>query len=366
MQKNNNIRIAVVGLNFGASFAKIYRDHPDVEYVGICDLNEAKVAQVGNDLGISLRHTDVEEVIRSNDYDAIHLLTPIPSHARLSIDILNAGKHCACAVPMGTTLDELYAIVEASQRNGKNFMMMETAVYTYHYLMVKEMMERGEFGRIQLLKGYHYQDMENWPDYWEGLPPMHYATHAIGPLLAISNSRATKVHCLGSGVMRDELKQQYGNPFPIENALFQLDREHLSAEVTRSLFQMARSSLETFSVYGEKLSFEWLYEDMAFLHAKGELQGVRGTQFTRSPVTPVNYDHLLPEAIRGHEGHLGSHAHLAHEFIRSAFEKRNPFIDAVKSAQWTAAGICAHESAMQGGTAVEIPSFMGEKQESLT
>ncbi len=56
-------------------------------------------------------------------------------------------------------------------------------------------------------------------------------------------------------------------------------------------------------------------------------------------------------------GHHGSHPHLVHEFVRSIVERRGPRIDAVKAAHWTAAGICAHESALRGGTEVEVPAF---------
>jgi predicted dehydrogenase len=86
---------------------------------------------------------------------------------------------------MGTTIDELKAIVAAQNETGRNYMMMETAVYTYHCFYVKELIARGELGRIQLLRGAHYQDLEGWPDYWKGLPPLHYATHAVAPLFRI-------------------------------------------------------------------------------------------------------------------------------------------------------------------------------------
>jgi predicted dehydrogenase len=362
MEQTSKVRIAVVGLGFGASFAAVYKDHPDVEYVGICEINENKLNEVGDKLGIERRHTSLDEVIASEDYDAIHLLTPIPLHAQQSIAVMNSGKHCACAVPMATSLEELHAIVEASKRNGKNYMMMETAVYTTYFLHVKELVERGDFGRIQFLRGAHYQDMENWPGYWRGLPPMYYATHAVSPLLAISQTRATKVHCFGSGHMRDELKQAYGNPYPVETAIFQLEHEHLSAEVTRSLFQTARSSLESFHVYGEKQSFEWHFHgvDPVLFHERSKPEGSWGRDFDPAPIIPKpDYRHLLPEPIAHHAdgGHHGSHPHLANEFIKSIVEKRNPWIDAVTSAQWTAAGICAHESAMKGGAEVLIPSF---------
>ena len=56
-------------------------------------------------------------------------------------------------------------------------------------------------------------------------------------------------------------------------------------------------------------------------------------------------------------GHHGSHPHMVHEFIRSIVEEREPWINAVTSANWTAPGICAHESAMADGAEVVVPSF---------
>lgn len=364
MGQSPKVRIAVVGLGFGASFARIYKDHPDVEYVGLCEVNELKLHQLGDELGIAMdrRHTDLNEIIESDQYDAVHLLTPIPLHAQQSLAILNSGKHCACAVPMGTTLEELHAIVDASRTKQKNYMMMETAVYTYYYLMVKQLVEQGEFGKIQFLRGAHYQDMENWPSYWSGLPPMHYATHAVAPLLAISKMRAAKVHCLGSGYMREQLQQTYGNPFPIETAIFQLEDGMLSAEVTRTLFHTARGGLESFNVYGEKMSFEWHDHGEAPVLFRKEEQppDAWGLKFVPQRITEKpDFRGDLPEEIAHHAdgGHHGSHPHLVHEFIRSIVEKRNPWIDAVTSANWTAAGICAHESALKGGAEIVIPLF---------
>jgi hypothetical protein len=56
-------------------------------------------------------------------------------------------------------------------------------------------------------------------------------------------------------------------------------------------------------------------------------------------------------------GHGGSPLHLVHEFVRSIVDGRKPAIDAVVAANWTAAGICVHSSALQGGACVEVPAF---------
>lgn len=374
---SRKLRVAVVGLRFGEDFPPIYRNHPEVEYVGICDKDKTLLHGYGDRYDFNRRHSDIREILDSDDYDAVHITTPIHSHASMSVDVLMSGKHCACTVPAATTIEELHALVAAQRTSGKNYMMMETAVYTYHFLQVKEMYERGEFGRLQFLKGAHYQDMENWPSYWKGLPPMHYATHAIAPLLALAGSRAVKVHCFGSGVMREELQQNYGNPFPIETAIFKLEKDNLRTEVSRSLFHTARSYVESFNVYGELKSFEWYLEDEEpVLFSIGESTGQRGRTIDFARMALRDRQDLLPKEIAHHtearivydasnphlsvvQGghHHGSHPHMVHEFVMSIAESRKPWIDVVTAANWTAAGICAHESAMRDGAAVVVPSF---------
>jgi predicted dehydrogenase len=277
---------------------------------------------------------------------------------------------------MATTVDDLKAILEAQKKSGKHYMMMETAVYTRQFLFAKSLKEEGALGRIQFLRGAHYQDMECWPPYWAGLPPMWYATHAISPLLALADTRAIKVHCFGSGVMREELHQQYQNPFPIETAIYQLDKPNISAEVTRSLFHCARPYMESFVVYGENACYEWQMEqDNPVLFSMSPVVADQTRNVKIEYPEPPDRTDILPPSIRkytrrfvyGNEtthlsfeqggGHHGSHPHLVHEFVSSIIEDRSPLIDAITAANWTVAGICAHESALQGGIEVQVPRF---------
>jgi len=364
----SKINVGLVGLGFGAEFAAIYRCHPDVDRVVICDINSECLDRVGAKY----------DMLSDKDIDAIHVVTGIPLHAKQSIATLQAGKHCACTVPMATSIDDIRAIIEAKRQSNKTYMMMETVVYERAFLYVKDLMERGELGRIQLLRGAHYQDMENWPSYWAGLPPMWYATHAISPLMAISGSRAKSVHCFGSGVMREELHKQYDNPYPIETAIFEMASGNLAAEVTRALFYSARAYSESFNVYGEDATFEWQQlgseEPVLFrLSPLGAKSGARSTEEERLHV-PDRAD-LLPKEIASFTqkgvyndenkhfsfthggGHGGSHPHMVHEFVRCIIEERKPEYDEIDAANWTAAGICAHESAMNNGKKVIVPSF---------
>jgi predicted dehydrogenase len=360
----SQVRVAVVGLGFGAAFVPIYQAHPDVERVVLCDPNEARLREMGERFGIEQRFTNLEELLAADACDAVHLLTPVPLHVEQTLAVLAAGKHCACAVPMGTGMDDLRRIIAAARHAGKNYMMMETAVYTREFLFVRELHARGELGTLTFLRGTYFQDLEGaYPAYWRAQPPMHYITHAIAPLLALAGTRAAKVCCFGSGRLRPDIQQPGGNQFPLQTAIFQLAGTNLAAEVTRSWFQTARAYTEAFSAYGDRRGFEWqqLEEEEPLLFTLEPLrEGQRGRQVSAARVSAPYRPDLLPAELAwfADGGHGGSHPHLAHEFVRSIVEARPAAIDAVTAADWTAPGICAHISAEREGEAVVIPAFL--------
>lgn len=373
------INIALVGLGFGGAFAEIYKEHPYVGELAIFDINKQLEKDFCSRFGIEKTYNSFDEILADNTIDAVHLVTPIPLHEEQSVAVLNAGKHCACTVPMAISLEGIERIVEAKRRSGKNYMMMETTLYTYQFFYVKQMIENGTLGKIQFMRGSHYQDMANWPDYWMGLPPMYYGTHAIGPMVALSQSRIKRVNCFGSGTMEDWLIKQYGNPFPVESALFEFENG-MKGEATRSLFETARVYQEGLFVYGSDACFEWGFADSdnpyvttAIPAKDGKRGGTSKVHIVQMPnfcdylpdeikrfTVGRNYDPLNPQEslkIGAGAGHHGSHPHLVNEFVCSIIENRKPWIDEILGGNITAAGICAHESAMNDGKAVMVPEF---------
>jgi predicted dehydrogenase len=370
---SRKINVAIVGLGFGAEFIPIYQRHPQAEMYAICQRNKEKLNQIGDAFGVAVRYASYDELLEDPNVDAVHINSPIPNHAEQSLKALRAGKHVACTVPMATTVEECAEIVKACKESGKKYMMMETVVYSREFLFVKELYEKGELGKIQFLKASHQQDMDGWPDYWPGLPPMHYATHCVGPVAGLLKLTPEVVSCFGSGTIREELAKIHNSPFAVESAHIKFKDSDLSAYVYRSLFDVARQYRESFEVYGTKQSFEWpLVEGQpAILHTAKKPE-----HEIPEPVEVPDFAHLLPEEIRdfttkgvydleenGHlsftqgSGHGGSHPHLAHEFITALVEDRDPFPNAAQSAYWTSVGILAHESALRGGELLRLPDF---------
>ena len=373
---DKKIRVAIIGLGFGAEFIPIFQAHPNAEMYAICRRDKAELDKVGDRYGIKTRYTDYNELLKDPNVDAVHINSPIAEHAPQSLAALKAGKHVACTVPMGTSVEECRQLVEAQKKSGKVYMMMETVVYAREYLFAKELYDKGELGKIQFLRGSHQQDMDGWPGYWPGLPPMWYATHCVSPCLAILSTPGKPAHaesvvCHGSGRIREELIPKYNSPFAIESATFKIRGSDVVAEVTRSLFDVARQYRESFDVTGSKKSFEWQQvenEDPVIHTAKKPEPEIP------SRVKVPDYASRLPEAIRKFTqpaaiqdadhlsfvqggGHGGSHPHLTHNFLLACLGEQPAFPDAPTSANWTMVGICAHESAMKGGDRVVIPAF---------
>jgi len=361
----SDIAVAVVGLGFGASWVPVYRDHPAVSEVAICDTNADLLASVADRHGVATTFERYDDLLATGRFDAVHLLTPIPLHVEQTLGALGADVHCACAIPMAMSMPEIDRVIAAERASDARFMLMETAVYSNSALYVRELADSGALGELQFLRCAHYQNMEGWPDYWKGLPPMYYSTHALGPVLSVAGRPAASVRCLGSGHLPADLTGEYDNPYPIQTALVQLHDSPVVCEATRCLSQMTRGFQERFDVYGDRMGFEWPQVDgeepVVYEADAGPMpEGRRGRKVRRRRVTLPDFADRVPEELRTHiRGGAGGNfrPHMVHEFVSSILERRAPLIGAAVAANWTAVGIGAHESAMRDGAPVSIPPF---------
>ncbi|MEM6843603.1 MAG: Gfo/Idh/MocA family oxidoreductase [Bacteroidota bacterium] len=374
---DQKINIAIIGLGFGAEFIPIYQRHPNANMYAICQRTQSKLDEIGDAFNIEKRYTSYDELLKDPNVDAVHINTPIPDHATQSIKALKAGKHVACTVPMATTVEECEEIVKLTEETGLTYMMMETVIYAREFLFMKELYEKGELGKVQFLKASHQQDMDGWPNYWPGLPPMYYATHCVGPVLGLTRGEAEYVSCFGSGTIREELHQHYNSPYAVETTHIKFKDSDLSAHIYRSLFDVARQYRESFEVYGVKKAVEWpLIEGEPLVVHTAKKPEPEIPEKVESP----DYAHLLPESIQKFTtggvydsddnqhlsftqgaGHGGSHPHLVHEFLDALVDKRSPYPNAQQSANVTCVGILAHESAKKGGEIIRLPEFTWSK-----
>lgn len=369
MDADGRLRIGLAGLEFGAEFIPIYQRHPDSVMYAICQRTRSKLDEIGDRFGIAVRHTSLADMLDDPSVDVVHINTPLQDHADHVVAALEAGKHVGCTIPMATSVEDCRRIVEAQRMSGRVYMMMETVLYSREFLFVKEQYEAGRLGKLQFLRASHTQDMSGWPSYWEGMPPMLNATHAISPIIALANHQAEYVRCLGSGTVFDRMVTAYGSPFAVESTHIGFKDSDVGAEVTRSLWAVARQYRESFDAYGALRSFEWTQvEGEPHLMYSGE---------SPTRISVPDYAHLLPPQIQAFTtggvytdsgddahrsfvqggGHGGSHPHLVHRLLMAVLGRANEYPNAVQAANITCAGILSHESALQGGARISLPEW---------
>lgn len=368
---SKQLNVAMIGLGFGAEFIPIYQALPQTNVLALCRRNQAELQKSGQQFGVERLYQDYDAVLKDPDVDFVHINSPISDHAWMSLKALDAGKHVMCTVPMATTVEECRQIVEKVKQTGLKYMMAETVVYSREFLFIKDMYRKGELGKIQHLAASHPQDMDGWPDYWEKMIPMHYATHVVSPCMGLVDGLAEYVSCFGSGSVREDIAQKSGNKFAVETCHIKIKDSDLTAHIWRFLYDVARQYRESFDVYGTKRSFEWslVEHEPHVIHTAKKPE----PEIPEKVQVP-DFAHLLPKEIQKftlpseiHDsehlsfiqggGHGGSHPHLVNEFVSALLENREPRPNAVTSANWTCVGICAHQSALQGGEIVRLPDF---------
>lgn len=360
------LNVGIVGLEFGSEFIPIYQKHRNANMYAICQRTREKLDKVGDAFGVEVRYDNYEEMLKDDNIDIIHINTPLQIHADQVCNTLQVGKHVGCTIPMATSVADCKRIVDAQKETGLVYMMMETVVYSREFLYIKELYDKGELGKIQFIRSSHQQDMTGWPSYWDGMPPMHNATHAISPTLALCRNEAEYVECLGSGTVFKHMHSQYDCPYAIESTHIKFKDSDVGAEVTRHLWAVARQYRESFDVYGSIKAFEWT-------QIEGE-DHVMHVGEKASRIKVPDYAHLLPEEIQtfttggvyddeAHRsfvqggGHGGSHPHLAHNLLLAVLGEKDPYPNAVQAANITCAGILSHQSATNGGEKIYLPEW---------
>ena len=88
---SKQVNVAMIGLGFGAEFIPIYQAHPNAHVYAICQRNKEHLNLIGDRFQIEHRFTDYAEVLKDPKVDFVHINSPIPDHAAMSMQALNSS-----------------------------------------------------------------------------------------------------------------------------------------------------------------------------------------------------------------------------------------------------------------------------------
>ena len=92
MASSKKVRVAIIGLGFGAEFIPIYQQHPNAEMYAICRRNKAELDRCGDQFGVKVRYADYNKLLKDPHVDVVHINSPIPDHAPQAIAALQPGE----------------------------------------------------------------------------------------------------------------------------------------------------------------------------------------------------------------------------------------------------------------------------------
>ena len=161
------IRVGICGVGmFGAGFVRLFRDHPLVDGLAVCDLDAGRRAAAAKRFGIGETYASLDDLCKS-DVHAVALFTQPWLHAPQAVAAMNAGKCVYSAVPVislpdgDEMLDWTDKLLDACRRTGRHYMMGETSYYRPQAMYCRRRAAEGAFGRFVLGEGEYLHDVDS-------------------------------------------------------------------------------------------------------------------------------------------------------------------------------------------------------------
>jgi len=154
MANKGPVKVGIIGSQFEADIhAFSLRAVPEAaEVVAVASPTPGHAAELAKKYNIPRVFTDHKKMLAEKDIEMVTIAAPNYLHARMTIDIANAGKHVVCEKPLCMTLEEADVMIEACRKKGVLLLYAEELFFTPKYIKAKEMADQGAFGRVYLVK----------------------------------------------------------------------------------------------------------------------------------------------------------------------------------------------------------------------
>jgi len=159
---NNRIAVAVVGVGFGIGqnhLVGIHEKANENNTVVIAasdvykDRREYAMAKAG--LKEADTYVDYRKMLERKDIDAVLVATHDPTHAQITIDSLESGRHVYCEKPLSRYLDEAFRVAEVVKKTGKVFQIGSQGCSAAGWHKAAELIKGGTLGQLVWSQGFY-------------------------------------------------------------------------------------------------------------------------------------------------------------------------------------------------------------------
>ncbi|MBD3181773.1 hypothetical protein GF312_05740 [Candidatus Poribacteria bacterium] len=363
----DKIRVGVVGVGRGSSFARRVGPYLDMELVALCDKWKERLNALGKDLNVTT-YTDYDKFLE-HDMDAVILANYFHEHAPFAIKALNSGRHVMSETSACFTIGEGVALVEAVENSGKIYMFAENYPFMLFNQEMRKLYQSGVVGEFQYGEGEYVHPMvaesmnsispgiNHWRNW---IPVTYYNTHSLAPVMCITDTWPVKVN--GFVIPydpTDENRQKTTRVNDVASAI--LVRMNNGAVV-----KLLQVSLRGHGVWVRIHGNKGLMENLR--HGDRQMVRLRREPFDIGENEEVEKIYK-PEFPKEHEkalesGHGGGDYFVTYQFAEAIRKNQQPYLDVYRGVVMSSVGILAYRSALNDSNTVDMPDFKNKEERS--
>ncbi len=200
----DTVRVGFVGVGMrGSSAVERYTYIPGVKINALCDVEADRVEAAQKTLegrgfpkaaGYSGSTEAYKELCDRDDIDLVYICTDWKHHVPIALYAMEHGKNVAVEVPAAASLEDIWALINMSEKTRKHCMMLENCCYDFYEMAVLTMAQKGLLGEILHGEGsYHHNLDPFWGSYWNNwrldfnkeVKGDVYPTHGLGPVCQV-------------------------------------------------------------------------------------------------------------------------------------------------------------------------------------
>jgi predicted dehydrogenase len=357
---NKKVKVGIIGLARGSDFAKSFEANPDSEVVAVCEHNKQRIEQFTSWKEGATVYTDYDKFLE-HDMDAVLVAGYLSEHVPQAVKALESGRHVLSEVTACKTLAEGVELCRGVEKSGKVYMYAENYCYFAYIQEMERIYKEGKIGEYMYgdCEYIHKFDIDEYstlidePGHWRSwIPATYYCTHALGPILTITDTRPVQV----SGfVVPNKLSRTFGRKGDDASVLIcTMDNGAITRVIPWSYLTHKPYSL-WYAIYGTKGSME-----------NNRFRPQQAINITLDEDPDTNFEKSYQPKFKKYydskvTGHGGGDFFIVKNFIDSIINETPSPIDVYTAMDMTLPGILGFRSAVKGNVPLEVPDFRKEE-----